>query len=74
MAWWVWAFFIGVPVWEIFRLSRAYKTDQTRFGAFVYDRRADPFGFWFFVVADSLAAIFCGVVLLLIVVKSLFGH
>jgi hypothetical protein len=73
MAWWVWAFLV-VTAWEIFRLSRAYKTDQARFGAFVYDRTADPFGFWFFVLADSLAAIFCGVLLLMVVFKGLFAH
>jgi hypothetical protein len=73
MPWWAWAFFIAVPAWEIFRLSRAYKTDQTRFGAFVYDRTVDPFGFWTFIVADALAALFCGVVILLLVGKEFFG-
>jgi hypothetical protein len=73
MPWWAWVFLVAVPAWEIFRLSRAYKTGQTKFGAIVHDRTADPFGFWFFVFVDSLAAIFVGALLLLVVAKDFFG-
>ena len=72
MPWWAWLGLVIVPIWAASRLLRAAKTGQEKFGPFLYDRIADPAGFWFFVIADAFVLIFLGGLCLLVAAKELF--
>ncbi len=65
----VWASLIFVTSYEGWRIFRAIKTSEEKFGSFFYSKKKSPFVYWFVFVCDTTVFLWCaGCIISLIIV------